>query len=359
MATAPKRKKLDKTVELPPSKQKFYCCTCGTAYSQQKGNFSVSHSPMYRGTKYLAICQECVDSMFQRYRKELGGDRPAMRRVCMKLDLYWNDAIANMVENKQNVKSYVRSYIGKSNINSYISKTFDDTIREEGGVLEPVPVTKRVTPVKEEPMEVSEDLVDFWGPDYAPKDYLALEKRRQYLMKKYPKDYEFDTGEEILLRQLAQLEVEINRDTAAGIAVDKKRALLISTIDSANLKPSQKKVEVNDNKLEGMPLGVGLQKWEYYRPLPPVPEEMKDVNGLVRNINTWFLGHLSKMLGLKNSHCTLYERAMEKLRCKVEGFEDEDDDTFLANVLGGDEDDDIEDDIGEDIEGNIEDGDDE
>lgn len=343
------RKKLEK--ENPDfsnvSNQKFYCCSCGTAYRKREGNFSVSHSPMYRGTKYLAMCRECADSMFHRYLKEFDNERDAMRRVCMKLDLYWSHAIADMVEASPNVSSYVRNYIAKSNINRFINKTYDDTIREEESGKAALPVESE--PLEEPEMIVEEEvtleevkeilvppkLLKFWGTGLSPEMYFELEERFQYLTSRYPKNYKFDLGEEMLLRRLSSLEIEINHDQATGKPTDKNVALLNQLLGSANLKPTQKAAEEVDTKLENMPLGVGLHKWERERPLPPNPPSLNDVSHLIKNVTTWFHGHTSKMIGLKNSHCQLYEEAMEEFRVSVEGYEEDEDDTFLSEYLNG------------------------
>ena len=127
MADAPKRKRLEKVQQdnLPVNNQKFYCYRCGMAFSRQKGYFPVSHSPMYRGIGYLPFCNDCIDTLFDEYRQSLGSDREAMRRLCMKLDLYWHDSIFDMVERTAGVNSKVRSYIGKTNIIRYIDKSYD------------------------------------------------------------------------------------------------------------------------------------------------------------------------------------------------------------------------------------------
>lgn len=133
MADAPRRRKLEKTTDdsmLLQTSQKFYCCRCGTSYSRKKGYFPVSHSLMYRGSGYLPVCNDCVEDMYEQYRDSLGDDKEAMRRMCMKLDLYWNEDIYNMVERTVGVNSRIRNYIGKTNLIRYIDKTFDDTIAE-------------------------------------------------------------------------------------------------------------------------------------------------------------------------------------------------------------------------------------
>lgn len=346
MADAPKRKRLEKVQQdnLPVSNQKFYCYRCGMAFSRQKGYFPVSHSPMYRGIGYLPFCNDCIDTLFDEYRQSLGSDREAMRRLCMKLDLYWHDSIFDMVERTAGVNSKVRSYIGKTNIIRYIDKSYDDTVEEEerNGITAARQEERVQTgylpedDAQEENIDIPEDVILFWGPGYTPKMYLELEERKKYWLSRFPVGYNFDIGEEALIRQICNLEIDINHDRAAGKSIDKNVNTLNTLLGSANLKPAQKKSEEADAELDNMPFGVGIRKWENTRPIPEPDPELQDVDGIVRYISIWFLGHLCKMLGIKNTYCKLYEDEMERLRVKTPEFEDEDDESMFNNIFSGD-----------------------
>lgn len=346
MADAPKRKRLEKVQQdnLPVSNQKFYCYRCGMAFSRQKGYFPVSHSPMYRGIGYLPFCNDCIDTLFDEYRQSLGSDREAMRRLCMKLDLYWHDSIFDMVERTAGVNSKVRSYIGKTNIIRYIDKSYDDTVEEEerNGITAARQEERVQTgylpedDAQEENIDIPEDVILFWGPGYTPKMYLELEERKKYWLSRFPVGYNFDIGEEALIRQICNLEIDINHDRAAGKSIDKNVNTLNTLLGSANLKPAQKKGEEADAELDNMPFGVGIRKWENTRPIPEPDPELQDVDGIVRYISIWFLGHLCKMLGIKNTYCKLYEDEMERLRVKTPEFEDEDDESMFNNIFSGD-----------------------
>lgn len=343
MADAPKRKRLEKVPQdtMPVTNSKFFCSRCGTAFSRQKGYFPVSHSPMYRGTGYLPFCNDCLDTMFDEYRQLLGSDREAMRRMCMKLDLYWHDSIYDMVERTAGVNSKVRSYIGKTNIIRYIDKSFDDTIvdEERSGVRQAVAqddgVQQGYLPEEseEEIIDIPEDVVLFWGPGYTPKMYLELEERKKYWISRFPTGYNFDIGEEALIRQICNLEIDINHDRAAGKSIDKNVNTLNTLLGSANLKPTQKKDDGADAELDNMPFGVGIRKWENTRPIPEPDPELQDVDGIVRYITVWFLGHLCHMVGIKNTYCKLYEEEMERLRVTAPEFEDEDDETLFDHMF--------------------------
>lgn len=335
MAEAPRRKKLEKTVDdsmTIQTSQKFYCCRCGTSYSRKKGYFPVSHSPMYRGSGFLPMCNDCVEDMYEQYRAMLGDDKAAMKRMCMKLDLYWNEDIYAMVERTAGVHSRVRNYIGKTNIIRYIDKTFDDTLDEEA-LLEPeeAPTASYIAqPEDTAEADVDQALVDFWGAGYTPDFYLELERRH----KDWTGDRQVvDPSERALYRQICLLESIIARDSAQGKPIDKNVNALNSLLGSMNLKPAQKKNDV-DAELDKMPLGVGIQKWEYSRPLPETPKEKRDIRGTIKNITTWYLGHACKMVGLRNSYCKMYEDAMDELRVKHPEYDEEDDDSLLNDIFG-------------------------
>lgn len=343
MPDSPKRKKLEKNTpqKLTQSNRKFICCRCGTAYSRQKGYFPVSHSPMYRGTGYLPICCDCIDSLYEQYREMLADDRETMRRICMKLDLYWNDAIYDMVERTAGVHSRVRNYIGKTNLIKYIDKTFDDTLLEESiknieKNSDTFEFGDHMLPIDEENNEddlssIEQSTIDFWGRGYDAMFYDDLEKRYS----KWTKGLgELTPVQESLYKQVCLNEVIIARSSAKGEAADKATKNLLDALGSLNIKPSQTKNDAQDAELEKMPLGVGIQTWEFSRPLPETPDELKDKSHIIKDITIWFLGHACKMVGLRNSYCRMYEQAMDELRVKRPEYADEDDDTMLADIFG-------------------------
>ncbi len=333
MADAPKRKRLEKTVSDPPpvGNQKFYCPRCGTAYSRQKGYFPVSHSPMYRMGGYLPWCSECVDEMYDEYRKKLGDDRRAMKRMCMKMDLYWSDSIFDMVERTAGVNSRIRSYIGKTNIIRYIDKTYDDTLQEEEKKGAAVSLAPAADADGEDEAGVDDELIEFWGTGYDADSYKDLDRRYT----KWTSGVKnISPVHEALYKTICINEQIIARSGAKGDVADKAQKNMMDALSALNIKPSQVKNDSQDAEVEKMPLGVGIQTWEFHRPLPRTPEELKDQSRLKRNILTWFVGKTSKMVGAKNSYSRMYEEAMDKYRVRKPEYAGEDDDTILADIFG-------------------------
>ena len=79
-----------------------------------------------------------------------------------------------------------------------------------------------------------------------------------------------------------------------------------------------------------------IRKWENTKPIPEPDPELKDVDGIVRYITVWFLGHLCKMLGIKNTYCKLYEDEIAKMRIERPEYEDEDDETMFNDIFSSD-----------------------
>lgn len=322
------------------------CSKCGMSYGRRKGNFAVNYGILYKGVGYLTICKTCLNKIYTDYLSETKNPKDAVRQVCRKLDLYWNEQVFNVVERKNTTRALITSYIAKINTVSYAGKSYDDTLIEEGAlwnfsktnsVLENTNDIKKSTenlpkPDKEdvEQIEIPDEVVALWGTGYTPEMYQALEQRRSYWLSRFPEDTVFDIGTEAIIRQICSLELDINRDRAAGRPVDKSVNALNTLLGSANLKPTQKKDDP-DSDISSTPLGVWLYRFENKRPLPEIDDQLKDVNHVKKYVFTW-LGHLVKMLGLKNGYSKLYDEEIERLRVEKPEYADEDEEDLLIDA---------------------------
>jgi hypothetical protein len=347
-------KKIKKAVSLDAKRAEqqgpFYCCRCGTSFGQRRNNFPVSHSHMYLGTGYLPFCRDCVDELYEIYFDRRRSKKEALRAVCMKLDIYWHPAIFEMANNGYESGSLVRRYIGKTNLYKYIGKTFDDTLAEEEAEqierlrfpAQPSAVSgdggDRATDnslISDDPdtLSVAPDVIAFWGSGFQPSLYVELEQKYKAWTDGLGGDV--DPGAQAIYKQICILECTINKDLAAGRSIAQHENALNTLLGSAKLRPAQK-TNTEDAELENMPFGVGIRRWENTRPIPEPDPEFQDVDGIVRYITVWFLGHLCKMLGIKNTYCKLYEEEMERLRVRAPEFEDEDDESLFNDIFGGD-----------------------
>lgn len=316
------------------------CSRCGKKYSRRKGYFPVSYAVLHKGIGHIPVCKECIDTMYNTYLAQCNNAKDAVRQLCRKLDLYWSESVYDLVQRKSTTRSMMTQYIAKINTVSYAGKSYDDTLSEEGTLWNFTPEINEesvevadVTPVETVEIETPEEIIAFWGSGYSDEMYRELEQRRQYWMSKFPEGIELDVGTEALIRQICSLELDINRDRIAGKSVDKSVNALNNLLGSANLKPAQQKAD-GDNAQENTPFGVWIRRWETQRPVPDPDPELEDVDGIVRYISIWFLGHLCKMLGIKNTYCKLYEEEIAKMRVDRPEYEDEDDETMFNDIFG-------------------------
>ena len=94
---------------LKEERTEFYCCRCQKRYKRQKSNFPASQSSLYKGNGgYLTICNNCVDELFGHYKSALGNEAEAIRRICLKFDIYWNPEIYSMLNKASTSQSRVR-----------------------------------------------------------------------------------------------------------------------------------------------------------------------------------------------------------------------------------------------------------
>lgn len=331
---------------------KHYCTRCGRGYKSQKGNFPASQSPMFAANSgYVSVCRDCLDEMYRHYRAVLGGgedDRLAIRRMCMKFDIYWHPDIYAMLDKVDSSKSRMLAYISKANLYQFKDRTFDDTLDEEAALAadQRVIVSAAMGGRDDEYSEVddptespvSPELIEFWGTGLAPSLYLELQNRFDFWVRELNADKaNMDAGTKSVLRQICNLEVQSNKDMAAGKNTDKLAGMINTLLGSANLKPVQKKEDEKDAALDKIPYGVWIRKIEEKHPIPEASPEFQDVDGIVKYISTWFFGHISHLLGLKNMSCKLYEDKIAEMKIERPELEEEDDEDVFNLVFGGEE----------------------
>ena len=341
---------------------------CGTAYGKLNGYFYKSNQQLYKGVGYLSTCKRCVDYMFDNYLAECGSARDAVRQVCRKLDLYWDESAYNSADKSTNSRNVMSSYISRIGAYKYAGKSYDDTLREadvlwafaktreaelkklqqekqERIEAEIAALEAEAAKVAEEaeevepPEPVPDDVKAMWGSGYSDDMYRELESRRQYWMEQLVNEgVDMNkVGAQALLRQIVQTELDINKGRASGEDVDKKVNTFKGLLSDAMLKPSQNKGE--DASIDSTPLGVWAWRYENKRPIPEVDEKCKDVNGLRKYITIWFKGHLAKMVGLRNSYSQLYEDEIKKLSVEKVDYDYDSDDSFFSEIFeesGGD-----------------------
>lgn len=317
-------------MSLELSTDRVVCTRCGTAFSKRDRNFSVNYGAIYRGTTHLSVCKACVERIFEGYLEQCNDSRLAVRQTCRKLDLYWDNKIYDSIASKATLRSVMSQYIQCIAKKTYFGKSYDDTLEAEGRLWSFADDTTKlyVSDTEQssgsEPEPITDEIMAFWGSGYTPTMYRELEQRRRYWMSKFPKGTELDIGTEAIIRQICSLELDINRDRSAGRSVEKSITALNTLLGSANLKPVQKKDDL-DTSIQNTPMGVWAYRYENERPIPDVYDD----SPILKYIFTW-MGHLCKMVGTKdNKYTRLYEEAIAKYTVDKPEYDGDEEDAML------------------------------
>lgn len=303
------------------NRTEFYCSRCGKAYKTQRGNFPYNQSSLYAGNNhYSTICCSCVDELFEHYTEALGSERAAIRRICGKLDMYYSDDVFDMTNKASMEASRVSLYISRLALKQNKDKTYDTTLdQDNGSELE-----------REASTSIKQKTRKFFGEGFESSDYEFLESQYNDWTSQY--ECQNKTQEE-LFKNLSFAQLNILKAQRAGDSrkVTETTKVFQDLLKMQNITPSQR----NDNALADQnTIGMLIRKWETERPIMEPLPEWRDPDGIVRYITVYFLGHLCKMMGIKNRYSRLYEQEMDKYRVERPEYE-EDDDALFDAVFGG------------------------
>lgn len=323
-------KKTEKTTTKKSST--YICCCCGTEYKKQEDFFPTSCSHFYAGNNgFLPICFSCIDKETEYYAEEFGDEEKAIQRMCLHWDIYYKPEILTTAFNTAKNKSVIQTYLSKTKLKQWSGRTYDTTLveRDENTILSGEDMLR----ANQESLSPKKTTA-IWGYGYSPEDYIFLNseladwKSRVIIEGK---------AKETLVKDVCVLKLQQNKALRTGdtkLYVSLTDALQ-KTLDRANLTP---KIEDAADKAGELPMGMMIKRFENERPIPEPLDEWKDVDGIVRMFTIYFLGHLCKMLGIKNTSAKMYEKEMAKYRVEVPELEDSDDDEVFDFIFNKEED---------------------
>ena len=315
--------KVIKPIE-PVAEDYYKCCTCGKKYTKQSGNFSYSQSPLYKGNNsFLPICNNCLENLVEQYTELLGSQNEAIKRVCLHWDIYFSESLLNSTKKIDANRSRIKCYVKNCNLQQHAGKTYDTYLKEINS--ERIDTINDLEELKQDKeIKVSQKTIKFFGLGYTPEQYRFLQD--QYDDWTHRHECRTKSQEEVFKNLcIAQLNIQIAQQTGGKVkdAMDSFQNLL----GTANLKPCQ----TNENALADQnTFGTLIKKWENEKPISEPDPEWKDVDGIVRYIHIYFLGHLCKMMGIKNSYSRMYDEEMEKYRVEKPEYEGDDEALFDA-----------------------------
>lgn len=330
--------KINKDIEIgkfkseDPERDVFYCCACQKKYTKQDSNFCKSLSPLYQGNNaFVNVCKRCTDKYYyQLVDLYSGNEEKAMDRICQLFDWYYSDEIFATTRKISADRSRVCAYPAKVNLPQYNAKgkTYIDTIKDrETKTIDNFNDLEEVKNSGE--IKVSKKTINFFGLGFSPEQYKFLQDQYDDWTARH--ECKTKTQEEIFKNLcFAQLNIQIAQQT--NNKVKESMDTFQNLLGTANLKPSQ----TNDNAIADQnTFGTLIKKWENEKPISEPDPEWKDVDGIVKYISIYFLGHLCKMMNIKNSYARMYEEEMSKYKVEKPEYEG-DEEALFDTVFGGD-----------------------
>lgn len=307
----------------------FKCTCCGQSWDSPKGRFNKSKSPLYSGNEgYVHICNDCRDKYYYFMVKfYTGNEEKSIEHMCRLFDWFFHEEPLSASKQISEDRSRINDYVNKLNLQQTVRKgtTYLDSVKISSEEVNEN-IIETIDDAKESKVKLKS--VKFFGTGFEDDDYEFLEN--EYL--DWTTRHECNTkAQEEIFKQICYEQLDILKAKRKGLPTKDLTKTLQDLLDSANLKPKQTK----DNTLaEQNTFGTLIRKWENEKPIPEPDEEWKDVDSIAKYITIYFLGHLCKMMGIKNSYARMYDEEMSRYKVDKPEYEDDDEALFDA-VFGG------------------------
>lgn len=315
--------------QFDPEKHKFKCSCCGKGFSSaQKMNFQKTNSPLFQSNDgFLPWCKECTDKYLQVltifYQNN---EEHAIEHFCQQVDWVYDIEPLKCAREISSDRSRISHYAAKKNLNVGGRKTYTDSLKynyaqKKGDVIETLADVKNSATTKQK-------TVKFFGTGFTDEDY-------QFLQDQYDDwtvRHECKTkAQEEVFKRLCFKQLEILKATRLGQNTKDLDATYQSLLATGNLQPKQNNM---DALAEDRTFGQLIKIWENEKPIPEPDEKFKDVDKIGKYISVFFLGHLAKMVGIKNKFSRMYEEEMNKYTVQKPEYE-EDSEALFDAVFGG------------------------
>jgi len=271
---------------------KKICLKC--LNEKNKTEFYQSYSE-WHGDEKIPYCKSCL-------KNKLNEENEAtIKEILRVMDRpYKQDAWQTA---KSNEKETLGTYLKDLALN-YKLENYDhsDTEKQENNII--------TSEFSNEQENISQDdieyMMKFWGRGFNLNDYIWLQSEFEDFTNRYECD---SKGMELLIKQICLTELDIEKRRENNEKVDQQLKTLQDLLGSSNLKPVQ---ETGANAVEQESFGTLIKKFEREKPIPEPDSAWKDVDGIGKYIRTFFLGHMSKALGVENKFQDEYDEELSK-----------------------------------------------
>ncbi|MGG2091253.1 hypothetical protein AB1283_00620 [Bacillus sp. S13(2024)] len=284
------------------TKKTKVCTMCGNEKNSTT-SFYAHRSILYQLDNRFPVCRDCLGSLVDDNDKSGNSLKNVMRMIDRPflLEIFKSSQQESEKDSKSVFGIYMKNI---QSLNQYKSLTWADSDfnTKQNGFVQESSVESSIEMTDDELNE----LMHFFGKGFNKEDYLWLQNEYSDFLNRYECD---SKGMELLIKEicLTQLDIKIRR--ANKEKVDQQLKTLQDLLGSSNLKPVQ---ETGANAVEQESFGTLIKKYENERPIPEPDEKWKDVDKIGKYVRVFFLGHLSRMLGIKNDYEDEYWEEINK-----------------------------------------------
>ena len=321
------------------TKKTIMCCKCGTNTDGYEKLFPKTNSGLYAGYEgYLPICKTCLNKLYSEFLDIYKDHFVVLRRICQLFDIYYNENLAKSLLNSD-IRTIPTRYISKCNLNPHAGKTYNDTIFEEEKTKKVQEITEKS--LRQQQKKIIEESCDEDKNEEVKKQLLEARKifgsitdeNDALFLKNEYDDWKFRTGakskaEEEIIKNICYNELSLKKARESGTSTKAIEETLLSNIKAGGWQP---KTEENGDELA---LTQWIQIVEQDKPISEPQERYKDVDGLHKLIDVYYLGQLGKATGIKNIYIPEYEEEIRKNSVIRNETSEEEQDDVITKLFG-------------------------
>lgn len=273
------------------SMENITCTCCKKSKKQTEYYYSGSH--FHKGTGKLHVCKPCIWDQVGENVNDFDLIKSTLRMIDRPfLSELWK---ASEEEVKKSNNNLFKTYMKNLAMRQYKDLNWDDgdKVVEASEVYVALETDEDIENVTEDDFK---KLTHFFGKGLSKEDYIWLQAEFQDFVNRYECD---SKGMELLIKQICLTQLDIEKRRAANEKVDAQLKTLQDLLGSSNLKPVQ---ETGANAVEQESFGTLIKKFENEKPIPEPDPKWADVDKIGKYIRVFFLGHLTRMLGIKNEY---------------------------------------------------------
>lgn len=308
----------------------IYCPKCGKFQASR-----AYYSDERFANNYFPLCKECLLQMVEQKKdkKDVSHEsKETVKPVLQLLDLPYIDSlyqsccasIFNDVKEKPKHSPFITMLVQLKSLPQYMGQHWCDSDLDE-----------RLDYDAEDEIRMNKRLIadgkKNFGRGYTNEDYMYLQSQYE----DWQSRVEINTKpQELLFQRLCCKQLDAHKLQIQGKDTKDVDKSIQEMMSSLNIKPSQSSSE---QLTSSKTFGQLIKLWEESKPVEEPEGAFADIDRIGLYIDVFFKGHLSVMMGLKNSFSTIYNRFIAKYTVTKPQYQEDDDYETAMNGIFEDE----------------------